>query len=201
MAVEYVEVHVITEGGFDKLPDIAAIDAGAPAGFARVHENLFANYTAPQLTDKYTRLPVQGRMLIVSDSRFLDAMAPFVQWKMQLGINVTLASVDELGGTDAGIAAGIKTMYEEPESLTWVILVGDKEQVPTRTGLFDGSDSDSRYGMTAGSDVYPDLFVSRMFRHQRDRGPDPDQPLHCLRERAPDRGRGRLVRQGCGHCQ
>jgi gingipain R len=162
MAVEYVEVHVITEGGFDKLPDIAAIDAGAPAGFARVHENLFANYTAPQLTDKYTRLPVQGRMLIVSDSRFLDAMAPFVQWKMQLGINVTLASVDELGGTDAGIAAGIKTMYEEPESLTWVILVGDKEQVPTRTGLFDGSDSDSRYGMTAGSDVYPDLFVSRI---------------------------------------
>lgn len=162
MATTHIVLDVITVGGQEKLPDISAIDSGAPGGFADVQARLFANYEAPALSNKYQRLPVQGRMLIVSHDAFVASLQAFANWKRQLGIDVTIATVGSLGGTSAGIAAAIRDMYEEPASLTWVILAGDREQVPTMVGLFDGSDSDSRYAMVAGNDIYPDLFVSRV---------------------------------------
>lgn len=162
LVTEHILFEVVTEGGNPKIPDIAVIDSGSPSGFAGVHERLFANYETPDLANKYQHLPTQGRMLIVAHDAFVGHLQPFVQWKQQRGFDVTVVTVSELGGTSNGIASGIEAMYDEPQSLTYVILVGDKAQVPTMVGLFDGSDSDSRYAMVGGSDIYPDLFISRI---------------------------------------
>jgi len=159
---EKLVVAVTTEGGFEKTLALSAGDDPAGAGFNRVYDRLFSNYTAPLAVDKYQSLRTAGRMLIITHPAFVSSLQGFMTWKRQRGIDVTLATVAELGGSATGIAQAIRTMYEEPGGLTWVILVGDKEQLPTNAGLFDGSDSDSRFAMVAGNDIYPDLFISRI---------------------------------------
>lgn len=162
LVTEHIVVDVVTEGGLEK--SAAAVSAApAAGGFDRVYGRLFTNYQSPAAAaDKYQRLPARGRMLIVSHDAFVPELAAFTAWKRQLGIDVTVAAVSELGGTAAGIGQAIDAMYHEPAGLAWVILAGDKAQVPTNVGLYDGSDSDSRYAMVAGNDIYPDLFVSRL---------------------------------------
>jgi hypothetical protein len=101
-------------------------------------------------------------MLVVSDEALVPHLAGFAAWKRQCGIDVTVAAVGELGGTAAAVGQAIAARYAESAGLAWVVLVGDKAQVPTNVGQYDGSDSDSRYAMVAGDDIYPDLFVSRL---------------------------------------
>jgi len=162
LVTERLVVDVVTDGGREKSMSPTAGAGAAGGGFNRVYGRLFANYTALAAVEKYQRPPSRGRMLIVSDDALVAHLAGFAAWKRQCGIDVTVAAVGELGGTAAAVGQAIAAMYTEPAGLAWVILVGDKEQVPTNVGLYDGSDSDSRYAMVAGDDIYPDLFVSRL---------------------------------------
>jgi hypothetical protein len=159
---ERIVVEVVTEGGYEK--GLTAAGTGDPlgTGYSQVYGRLFANFSPPVRADKYQRLQTAGRMLIVSHEAFVPYLQEFAAWKRQRGIDVTVAAVGEVGGTAGGIVQTIKAMYAEPAGLTWVILVGDKAQVPTNVGFYDGSDSDSRYTMIDGNDLYPDLFISRI---------------------------------------
>jgi hypothetical protein len=162
LVTEHLVVDVITEGGLEKAVSPTAGVGAAGGGFDRVYGRLFANYAAPAAADKYRRPPSRGRMLIVSHDAFVPHLEGFAAWKRQRGIDVTVAAIGELGGTSAAVGRAIAAMYAEPAGLAWVVLAGDKDQVPTNVGLYDGSDSDSRYAMVAGNDSYPDLFVSRL---------------------------------------
>ena len=162
LVTERLVVDVVTDGGWEKTASPTAGVGAAGGGFDRVYGRLFANYAAPAAAEKYQRPPSRGRMLVVSDDALVSHLAGFAAWKRQCGIDVTVVAVSELGGTAAAVGQAIAAMYAEPAGLAWVILVGDKEQVPTNVGLYDGSDSDSRYAMVAGDDIYPDLFVSRL---------------------------------------
>lgn len=162
LVTERLVVDVVTDGGREKSASPTAGVGAAGGGFDRVYGRLFGNYAAPTAAEKYRRPPARGRMLVVSNDAFVPHLAGFAAWKRQCGIDVTVAAVGELGGTAAAVGQAIAAMYAEPGGLAWVILVGDKEQVPTNVGLYDGSDSDSRYAMVAGDDIYPDLFVSRL---------------------------------------
>lgn len=162
LVTEHLVVDVVTEGGRDKSAPAAAATGAGGGGFDRVYGRLFANQAAPAAIAKYQRPPSRGRMLVISDDVLVPHLADFVAWKRQCGIDVTVVAVGELGGTASAVGQAIAAMYAEPAGLAWVILVGDKEQVPTNVGRYDGSDSDSRYAMVAGDDIYPDLFVSRL---------------------------------------
>jgi len=162
LITEKLVVEIVTRGNAGINVVDPALSPAVSADFDRVHDKLFANYTAPIASDKYTQLETRGRMLIIAHDEFLDEMAPFVQWKQQLGIGVEMVSVSDAGNNALEIGNTIAQVYAEPDGLVWVILVGDREQVPTNSGLFDGSDSDSRYAMLAGADVYPDVFISRI---------------------------------------
>ena len=130
--------------------------------FTTIYSELFANYRVGEPAAKYLAPPPVGRMLLVTDGAFVNALQPFMEWKRRRGIDVDLVTVAAAGGTAAGVAQAIAERYAEPASLTWVVLVGDRQQVPTLSGLYDGSDSDSRYAMVAGNDLYPDLYISRI---------------------------------------
>ena len=159
---ERLVVDILTDGGFEKRLTFSNADDLSGAGYDRVYGRMFRNYTGPLAADKYQHLPTAGRMLIVSHAAFVPYLQDFMNWKRQRGIDVSVATVAELGGTSGAIAQAISAMYEEPGGLAWVILVGDKAEVPPMVGLYDGSDSDSRYTMVAGNDLYPDLFISRI---------------------------------------
>jgi gingipain R len=156
--VEHLVAEVITHGGYSKSLSTSPTQPGQE----QVKRSLFANWSdTVRESEKYERLPVTGRMLIVSHDPLVSALDEFADWKRRRGIDVTVVPVGSLGGTREGIAQRIDQMYHESDGLTWVILVGDKAEVPTMTGLYDGSDSDSRYALVDGDDLYPDLFISR----------------------------------------
>ena len=152
---ERLVVDVITDGAADKsLPRPAG-------GFAAVHTALFSNVTE-RPADKYQALQTLGRLLVIAPESLADAVTPLVHWKRQRGLETDLVTVPDVGVVTADIAAIITTEYTAAAGLTWVILVGDRAEMPPAVGQYDGSDSDTRYAMVSGDDVYPDLFISRV---------------------------------------
>ena len=186
LVVEHLVLEVVTTGGYTKSLTVAATQPEQDL----VNRRVFANWTDQTTAsgaDKYQRLQAAGRMLVVAHDAFLSDLSTFADWKRCRGIDVAVVSVSSLGGTAAGIAQRVAEMYAEPAGLTWLILAGDKAQVPTNAGLYDGSDSDSRYALTDGNDLYPDLFVSRF--SATDRTQLLTQVNRCLRyEMEPQTG-------------
>ncbi len=162
LITEQLVVDIITENSDGQAKTITASWEPDEQEFTPVYQRIFGSYEPSPRTDKYQPLPHRGRMLIISHPAFVNDLSGFVTWKQMLGIDVTIRTTDQVGGTSAAIGAFISSMYKEDDGLTWVILVGDKAQMPTNVGSYDGSDSDSRYAMVDGDDIYPDLYVSRI---------------------------------------
>ena len=105
----------------------------------------------------YKPVEEEGKMLVITYDDFWDAMIPFVQWKNMKGIPTKMVNVSTIGDANA-----IKTYIEYHYNnfgLTFVLLVGDEEYVPTI--LINSTASDPSYSYVAGEDHYPDLFVGR----------------------------------------
>ncbi len=152
-----IVLEVVTRGSGGKNVLTVRHD-GVDPQFAAIYRRLLLNETPA----KYQTIAHPGRMLVVTADAYLGAVQPFVAWKIQEGIPVEVVTTSSVGGTAAGIRDAITTRYNEPEGLTYVVLVGDIEDVPTNSGPYEGADSDPVYAMVAGSDSYPDLFVSRI---------------------------------------
>lgn len=155
VVTERLVVEVLTPGGLDKSL------ASPSREFGPVSKALFGS-TSTLPTDKYETIAILGRMLIITPEVFESAVTPLAHWKRQRGIPTDLVTVPNAGVTTEEIASIITTAFYEPEGLTWVILVGDRAEMPPATGRYDGSDSDTRYTMISGEDLYPDLFISRI---------------------------------------
>jgi subtilisin-like proprotein convertase family protein len=151
-------LEVVTKGtgGLNELAGARA--TAVDPEFARIYRGLFANYGA----DKYAAIGTTGRMLVVTADAYQGAMAPFVAWKQQKGIPVEVITMSSVGGTATGVQNAITSRYGSVDGLTYVVLVGDIADVPTRVGSYESADSDPTYAMVAGTDRYPDLFVSRI---------------------------------------
>jgi hypothetical protein len=156
-----IEVTTVGTGGANVLPSaLPAISADFSALRGEVLVNAAA--AAAAAVDKYSAPSARGRMLIVSHDSFASALVPFRAWKARRGIATDLVLMSETDGTAAGLRSLVAARYQTTPGLTWLVLVGDKAQVPTNVGTFDGSDSDSRYGMVLGDDLYPEVMVSRI---------------------------------------
>lgn len=164
LVIESITVEITTSGtgGVNVLPKSSPASSQA---FRTLHEQVFQDLKAAPFqnkSDKYSAPAAQGRMLIISHDDFAPALVPFRHWKAQRGIATELVLMSETDGTAAGLRQLITKKYLTSAGLTWVVLVGDKAQVPTNVGTYDGSDADSPYAMIIGDDLYPELFVSRI---------------------------------------
>lgn len=164
LITDAITVEVITTG----TGGTNSLSSGIPASshaFRDLQDQSFPNIEsiaqAPG-ADKYSALVAQGRMLIISADALAPALAPFRVWKARRGIASELVLMSETDGTAAGLRQVVRDDYFARPGLTWLVLVGDKDLVPTNTGTYDGSDADSPYAMIVGDDLYPDLFVSRI---------------------------------------
>jgi hypothetical protein len=126
--------------------------------FQSIYSDLFINYDE---TD-YVPIPEPGRMFIITDPLYTDAIDEFYQWKLQKGVPIELHTLDETGYTANQIKSFIQSAYDSPEGLTYIVLVGDIEDVPTLLGVVEGADSDPCYTKLAGNDNYPDALISRI---------------------------------------
>jgi gingipain R len=114
--------------------------------------------------EKYSPLEETGTMLVISAPNFMEEITPLVNWKNQKGIRTELVSTSISGITDTDIHTFIQNYYTSHPELTYVLLVGDHDEIPAHTyGMSGGENlySDSYYGQLSGTDYYPELFVGR----------------------------------------
>ena len=124
--------------------------------FVKIYNSHFDNFNTTNT--RYDFVEEQGNMLIVSYGDFMDEMEPFVEWKNQKGIPTEMVDVADIGGNSSSIESFVD-MYYHDNGLTFLLLVGDVNQVPTPS--VGGSGSDPSYGFIDGNDSYAELFVGR----------------------------------------
>ncbi len=159
LALQSLTVEIATTGTGGVNVKQRILRAGTDPQFTAIYRNYFLNGRADT---KYDPVLEPGPMLVVCYDAFAGPISPFVEWKRQKGFDVELITTSEVGGTAAGIQTAIEARYFSADGLTYVVLVGDIAQVPTRLGSYEGADSDPTYAMVEGDDYYPDLFISRL---------------------------------------
>ncbi len=116
------------------------------------------------MKEKYPAVTDVGDMIIITTSEFMNAIEPLVTWKNRKGIPTTsYLYPDETGSTATEIKNFIQQIYDQTGTLTFILLVGDAEDIPPAAGYAGspGYPADPVYTLLAGDDEYPDAFIGR----------------------------------------
>lgn len=133
--------------------------------FNKIYESRYINYAESMA--KYTSIADNGELLIICHDAFMTEMAPFVEWKKQIGRPTTMVGTSVTGTNANAIKSYIQTYYDEHPNLTDILLVGDVAQIP---GVYISAGSgssgysgygDVQYGQLAGNDYYNEVIVGR----------------------------------------
>jgi hypothetical protein len=140
---------------------------GISMEFDNIYNTLFINYGTGYYN--YVTITEQGRLLVIYASQYSENIAPFVDWKLQRGLITITAEYPAVTGPDANsIKNYIQNLYDSPDGLTYIILVGESNELPTIYGQYEGAPSDPSYTKLAGNDAYPDAFISRISPNSSD---------------------------------
>jgi len=133
--------------------------------FQSIYNSHFINNT--NTDHRFEYLEDRGSMLIVSYGDFMDEMAPFVEWKNQLGVPTEIVNVSSIGSNSNSIKSYVEEYYFE-NGLTFLLLVGDINQIPSPS--LSGSASDPSYGFIEGgtNDYYAEVIVGRFSANNPD---------------------------------
>lgn len=152
----YTRMRVqLSENGIDLTNALSSSKSGFAREFASIYQGLFLNFSTP----KYPSLGEEGRILVISHSMFNNAIQPWVDWKRQIGFDVSVVDVQTIGTTGTQIKTYIQNQYNQNDGLMFVQLMGDAPQVPTIS--FGGGGSDPSMTLLAGNDNYPDIYIGR----------------------------------------
>lgn len=128
--------------------------------FDQVARQRAVNYD--QVRSRYVPFVETGRLLVLTPQDFLDEVQPLVDWEVKVGYPTVVETVP-VGVTASQVMTFIQNTYNEPEGLTWVILVGDYQQIPNFTGVNpDSAPCDPCYTKLEGGDNRPDAAISRL---------------------------------------
>ncbi|MGA2824245.1 MAG: C25 family cysteine peptidase [Bacteroidales bacterium] len=150
-----IEVRKISDKGMNPLVR-RTNDLRINKEFNALYSRHFLNYGVVT----YTPLNDYGNILVISYGTFMTAMQPYVDWKRTIGYPTTMVSIDSVGTTSAAIKQYIINYYNT-HGLTFVLLVGDNQQITTYQGSGVGGASDNYYGYIVGNDHYADVFIGR----------------------------------------
>ncbi|MEM1513474.1 MAG: C25 family cysteine peptidase, partial [Candidatus Thermoplasmatota archaeon] len=148
-----LEIYPKEEGGanvYERTKPLEKIDRE----FNEIYKKHFINYNSA----KYIPVEEDGGMLIICYDSFYSSMLPLVRWKNMKGIPTEIVNLSAIGNTPTAIKNYIVNYYNTHD-LTFVLLVGDAQQVPSMSA--GGYASDPSYSYIVGNDHYPDLFVGR----------------------------------------
>ncbi len=125
--------------------------------FIGIYDKAFLNY---RQSEKYTPVDegAPGNYLIICADEYEAAMADFITWKHEKGIQTELVLMSTVGSTSANVESYIQNYYDT-EGMTFVLLVGDSDDVPTNNE--GGNDSDNAYAYLVGDDGYADVLIGR----------------------------------------
>lgn len=119
-----------------------------------------------------------GRYLVVIIDAGIPYLQPWVDWKRQMGYEVTVVAQSELGGTPTFATIKQRVMQEYTDNgLDYLLLVGDYDLTPQLYNLPSntvqsgqhaegtwGGDivSDHEYTLLEGTDYFPEILVGRL---------------------------------------
>lgn len=155
-AIKSIKVRVYQSG----VSNVNAFNRNASA--VRVQEDfdqLYAKHFVNYQRSKYSAVSERGNILVISYGSYMNAMAPWVQWKKRIGFPTTIVDVATIGTTATAIKTYV-TNYYNTNGLTYLLLVGDGQHIPPVTSGVNGP-SDNAYAYVSGSDHYPDFYVGR----------------------------------------
>ncbi|MGF1874558.1 C25 family cysteine peptidase [Photobacterium frigidiphilum] len=124
----------------------------------------------PSQGNKADLTPAQkADYLIITADRFQQTVEPLAAWKRKKGYQVHVATVTEVGSTQAQIKAYIKDAYSNGTMTSYVLLVGDHEDIPGYEIVghpYHGKDhrwhTDYEYTLVDGDDKYSDVVIGRL---------------------------------------
>ena len=144
------------EPAINPLTNNTGVDSREVVG---IYRNLFLNYE-PSRTDATLTAGEFGDILVLTPSTYESTMQPYVQWKREMGYNVTVQTVS----SGANVVSTISSAYSSNPNLLYVQLVGDWADIKSNTlgsSTCSSCPTDPRMGCVAGSDNYPDIAVGR----------------------------------------
>ena len=109
--------------------------------------------------------PTENMLIICCDS-FATDMSTFMTHKYGKGVTTRLVTMSQVGTTVNNVRDFIQNDYDVNDYLTYVLLVGDGERVPTKkvadgdAAGYEGA-SDPYYALVSGTDSIPDIVVGR----------------------------------------
>lgn len=134
-----------------------------------INEDLIVNHNDDARAE-LNNVPIS--YLIIAHSMFRNnaELDNFVTWKKKLGYYVKIAYTDEsnVGTTTSSIKNFIKGRFEnatvEEPAPDFLLLVGDKEQVPAFQGTTEDQNhiTDLYYATIVGNDYLPDCYYGRL---------------------------------------
>ena len=121
-----------------------------------IYQSLFLNYEPSR--DALSQ-GEKGDILVLTPATYESGIEPYIQWKKEMGYNVTKQVVN----SDANVASAIQTAYNANSNLMYVQLVGDWADIKSNTITVDGvaAPTDPRMGCVSGNDNYPDIAIGR----------------------------------------
>ena len=123
--------------------------------YMHIYDDLFINSGRDT---RFEYLSDAGSMLVICYDDFIDEMQPFVNWKNKKGIPTEIVGVNEIGGSLSAIQNFINNYYYD-NNLTYLLLVGDINQIPTH--IVNGAASDPSFGFIEGNDSFAEVIVGR----------------------------------------
>ena len=129
-----------------------------------IYKQLFNTRAIESVYDEHPDIfsaPVH--MLVIANRMFEDAIEPWIEWKTQKGFYLKVKYTDEIGTSASDITEYITNEYNSQEVPSFVIIVGDEDQVaPSRTSGVDSGRVTDLYYSSVDGDYYTDIYHSRM---------------------------------------
>lgn len=141
---------------------IVATDVTLSFEFRRQEEDAAASDLGSESEGATTRAADADYLIIVAD-QFVNEIQPLAAWKHIKGYRTYVAPMSEVGTTHHDVLAYISNAYHTGTRTSYVLIVGDHENVPSYP-LIDGTDvwhSDYPYACVDGTDLLADLAIGR----------------------------------------
>jgi len=160
-------VVVVCDGGEELM---TVHNTQAPS---RTFQNLTSDFVGYEEQVLRGEVPAENvkKLVVVTPSQFKDAIGEWVAWKQKCGYAVTIKEVSS-GVKAADIKSYLQSLYDNVATrFGYVVLIGDagyssdfvsSQPMPTFKGVYEGAAADRVYVRLAGSDNYPDAFISRI---------------------------------------
>jgi len=129
--------------------------------FEAIFQNALINYSSPYttLTRENDFIEDNVTYVIVANSIFEGYLDEFISWKNKKGYNVVLAYTNEIGSSANDIKSFIEDQYNNSNPASFVLLVGDTEQIPASYSS-GGHVSDLDYSDFTNDNI-PDVLCGR----------------------------------------